>query len=60
MLFWLIYDNRQSAYISHVYRSDKYGIVILYGLIAALNINRMAVIGILAVVKPSQSQPSKR
>lgn len=29
-LFWNFYDNRKSAHISHIYQSDKYGVVISY------------------------------
>lgn len=38
MTYWVVYDNFQNAYISHVYKSDKYGIVILYLLAASLNV----------------------
>jgi len=39
MLYWFIYDGQEHVFISTMYQSDKYGIVLVYAVVAVFTLN---------------------
>lgn len=37
ILFWVFYDGAKSTYLSHMYREDKYGVVLNYAVLSVLH-----------------------
>lgn len=56
-LYWCFYADGTTAkaYVSHVYRQDRYGIVITYGLVAALNVLQGTVVAQMIEEAPATS-----